>query len=67
MIQPKAKIKKSHRSETAANLLQFFTEDPTDSDLSIWESGLTATSEAGISRRWVDPASWAGYSGSLVG
>jgi hypothetical protein len=67
MVQPKAKTKRSHRSETAANLLQFFTEDPTDSELSIWESGLSAVEEAGISRRWVDPTMWAGYSGSSLG
>lgn len=42
------------RHEGFANLLQFFTEDPTNSDLDRWESGVSARPTTVIGRRWVE-------------
>lgn len=54
VLQPKAVGGRSSRFEGYANLLQFFTEDPTSSFLAEWESGLFSVTEAGYTRRWVD-------------
>ena len=52
-ISVKSRRHSSSRFEGYANLLQFFTEDPTDQFLSDWQSGLSSVAEAGIGRRWV--------------
>jgi hypothetical protein len=42
----------TQRHEGFANLLQFFTEDPTTSELAQWESGVFAKPATVISRGW---------------
>jgi hypothetical protein len=51
--QPKAVKRESSRFEGYANLLQYFTEDPSGTIMSDWTSGYAGTADAGISRRWV--------------
>lgn len=46
--------KGTSRHEGSANLLQFFTEDPTQSDLSDWCSGMFGRSDQTVKRIWVD-------------
>ncbi len=53
LLQPKAVEKVRGHSEGVSNLLQFFTEDPVHSQISVWESGNFGTSEAGYCRRRV--------------
>lgn len=46
----------SRRQESEANLLQFFTEEPSESGLSDWTSGLVAKPLTVMCKRWVvDP------------
>jgi len=52
-FQPKAVSRKSRRFESHANLLQYFTEDPSGSVITNWASGFIDVADAGISRRWV--------------
>lgn len=42
------------RHEGAANLLQYFTEDPSLTDLGQWESGKFVVPPTVVSRRWVE-------------
>ena len=49
-----AKRPDTRRHEGFANLLQFFTEDPTTSDLDRWESGVFTRPETVVGRRWVE-------------
>jgi len=53
VFQPKAVCRRSSRFESHANLLQYFTEDPSSSDISDWASGYVDVADAGRSRRWV--------------
>jgi hypothetical protein len=50
VLQPKAVVKRTVRSESHANLLQFFTEDPSGSIITDWASGYFGVAEAGYSR-----------------
>lgn len=49
-----AKHVDTRRHESIANLLQFFTEDPTSSELAHWESGVFTIPTTVIGRRWVE-------------
>lgn len=48
-----AKKKEASRYEGAANLLQYFTEDPTSTPLADWESGVFAGTVLLLKRAWV--------------
>lgn len=47
-----AKADRTHRHEGFANLLQFFTEDPADQELSSWSSGYVAKATTRMRRGW---------------
>ncbi|DAD50695.1 RNA-directed RNA polymerase, partial [ssRNA phage SRR6960799_37] len=53
LFQPRPKQTRRERVEGVGNLLQFFTEDPTNQILADWESGRSSTTEGGYGRRWV--------------
>jgi hypothetical protein len=46
------KRSRTARHESLANLLQYFTEDPTTSELALWESGVFAKPLTVISKGW---------------
>jgi hypothetical protein len=48
----RAKRSSTKRHESFANLLQYFTEDPTLTELALWESGVFAKPVAVVGRGW---------------
>jgi hypothetical protein len=48
-----SKADRTHRHEGFENLLQYFTEDPTTSTLSYWESGVFSKATTRMGRGWV--------------
>jgi len=57
-LVPKGDSTSGTRHEGHANLLQYFTEDPSLDQLSSWESGLVSVVEPSLRKKWLQLPLW---------